>query len=164
MTKLIPLMMELIIILIKKLQKPYPPQPQSLGKISGNELRPLIREQLPKGNIHIGDYDLELTSVEEATRFLKWYHDKHPYTQDAYDCDKYAWVQRAEALKWMHGKFIWGYIEGSGLDPEYEFPEHGFNFIVDYNKQIYIADELAVAAPDDDFAPIYPIKATLIKA
>ena len=149
---------------ICKALSPELKQPESLGKISSTELRTMLREQFPEAMIHIGDYELELTSVEECTRFLKWYHDTHPYTGDEYDCEDFAWVQRAEALKWMHGKFIWGYIEGSGLDPKYAFPAHGFNFIVNDQKQIYICDELCVAAPDNEFIPIYSIKAYWVKA
>jgi len=140
----------------------YPAPPLSLGRIDANRVRYILRQWCPNAHIEIGDWDLELTSVEECERFLKYYHDKHPYTYDEYDCDKYAWLQRGEAIKWMDGKFSFGYIEAQGKDAKYRFNNHGFNFIIDFNEKVHICDELEVAAPADKFVEAYEVEASLL--
>jgi len=138
----------------------FPPEPpESLGRITIVELRSLLEAHFPQASIHLGDADYQLTSCEEYLRFLKWYHDSHPYTWDAYDCEVFAWVMRAEALKWMHGEFIFGHIISEGLDEEYSFPNHGFNFVLNNEKKLYFCDELCVAAPRDGLMEMYPVRA-----
>jgi len=135
-----------------------PKPPKSLGKATGAQLRNLLRAGAGSATILITDKDYELTSLDEYRRFLKWYHDTHKYTWDDYDCDDFSWIMRAEALKWMHGKFPFGHIYASGLDIRYSFPNHGFCFVIDYHLEVYICDELEVAAPKDDFAETYPMQ------
>lgn len=137
-----------------------PPPPQSLGRIEASELRPILQDAFGT-RPHLGSYSWELTSVAECKRFLDWYHDAHPYTLDEYDCNVYAWLMVAWALKWMNGKFPWGYIWAASKVPEYSFPAHGFCFILSYEKKIYFCDELCVAAPNNDFEPMYPVVASL---
>ena len=133
--------------------------PVCQDKITAYDLGRLLREYFPDAHyIGFGDADYELMSCEDCKRFLKWYHDKHPYTYDEYDCEVYAWVMRAEALKWMHGKFVFGHIEAAGLDDKYNFPNHGFNFLVNGEHKIFFMDELSVAAPRDDLEPFYEVK------
>lgn len=140
-----------------KKQKMLTP-PKSLGKISSRELRGILRVLAPTCPIFISDHDYELTSLDEYKRFLKWYHDTHKYTWDDYDCDDFSWLMRAEALKWMGGKFPFGHIYASGLDIHYRFPNHGFNFVIANDKKVYICDELCVSAPEDELIPIYPLQ------
>lgn len=141
-----------------------PAKPKSLGVIKRAELRTLLQQHFPNADIHLGDADYELTSCDEWLHFMKWYHDRHKYSWDEYDCDKFAWIMRAEAIKWMDGKFVFGYIEAEGIDEEHSFPNHGFCFIINEQEQIYFCDELCVAAPNDDLEPVYPVRAYLVKA
>lgn len=141
----------------------YPTPPMSYSSITSSELRNVLHAN-GLYSIHLGSTSYELSSLSEYKRFLQWYRDKHPYTLDEYDCNVYALVQMAEASKWMHGKFVWGLEWGEGLDPNYTFPNHGFNFIVDYLKNVYFCDELRVAAPHDDFIKAYEIKSNLTMA
>lgn len=138
-------------------QDKYPAPPQSLGKATGAQLRNLLRVSAGSACIYITDKNYELTSLDEYRRFLKWYHDSHKYTWDDYDCDDFSWLMRAEALKWMGGKFPFGHIYAEGLDISYKFPNHGFDFVVTNELKVYICDELCVAAPYDDFVKTYPM-------
>ena len=148
----------------KKKENPSPPL--SLGRIESGELYTILQAAFPRVNptlaIKLGSAAWELTSLDEYKRLLKWYRDTHKYTWDEYDCNVYGWVMTAEALKWMHGKFPWGYIWAGSNDPEYPFPSHGFCFILDHEKKLYFCDELCVAAPNDEFEPLYPVSANLI--
>lgn len=140
-------------------QLTLPPPPQSLGRITANDMLLTLR---PFGIVAaLGSYDWELTSNEENQRFLDWYRDTHPYKLDEYDCNVYAWEMTAAALKWMNGKFPWGLIWASSDDPEYAFPSHGFCFMVNYKLEVYFCDELEMAAPRDKFEPAYPVNASL---
>lgn len=149
--------------LFKEQPQPLEP-PQALGRISAIELRGLLQVFFPGAHISLGDYDYELMSCDDCRRFLKWYHDKHPYTWDEYDCEVFAWVMRAEALKWMHGKFVFGYIEAEGFDDNYSFQKHGFCFLIDYRRNAFFCDELCVAGPADNLEPFYSVKAYEVKA
>jgi hypothetical protein len=111
-----------------------------------------------------GDAMYLLMTKEEAQSFLDWYQDKHSYTWDDYDCDKFAWVMRAEAIKWMGGKYAWGYIEAEGIDPAWAFPNHGFCFLVTDDYQVGFCDELEMAAPKDTLIDAYEIKCHMAKA
>ena len=131
-----------------------PAPPESMGTATGAQLRSLLRVNAGDACIYVTDKDYELTSLDEYRRFLKWYCDTHPYTPDEYDCDDFSWVMRAEALKWMHGKFPFGHIYAESK----KFPNHGFNFVVDVSLKIYICDELGLASPKDEFIPIYSMQ------
>jgi hypothetical protein len=144
--------------------------PRSLGRIHILELRHLLASAFPEAQvvvpgryIHVGDWDYELTSRHEWLRFLRWYRDRHPYTYDEYDCEVFAWVMRAEALKWMHGKFVFGHIIAEGIDEEHKFENHGFCFIVDQHRRIYFCDELQLAAPRDELIEAYPVRAQKVE-
>jgi len=139
-----------------------PAPPHSLKTIDGNRMRAIL-ESVGLRDIHLGSWQYELSSIEEYTRFLKWYHDKHPYSLDEYDCNVFALVLHAEAAKWMDGKFAWGHIWAEGIDEDYEFPNHGFNLVVDYNEHVYFCDELELAAPGDEFVPAYAVKSNLVE-
>jgi len=142
-----------------KAKKEYPSLPERLGEIDIAELYTILQTTCPDAR-HYGvmDAHYELTSLDEYRRFLKWYHDTHKYTWDEYDCSDYAWLMRAEALKWMSAKFPFGWIWASGQDEEYRFPSHGFNWVLDHNRKLYFCDELCVAAPNDDFIEFYPVE------
>jgi len=137
----------------------YPAPPQKMGEITATELSPILKAQFPGAHISFGNSNYELMGIYDCLRFLDWYQDTHPYTLDEYDCNVYAWIMRAEALKWMHGKFVFGYIEAEGIEPEYTFVNHGFCFLVNWNHKIFYMDELCVAAPADDLEPAYAVKA-----
>lgn len=135
-----------------------PEPPECLGTATGAQLRGLLRVNAGDACLYVTDKDYELTSLDEYKRFLKWYCDLHPYTLDEYDCDDFSWVMRAEALKWMHGKFPFGHIYAEGMDIGYKFPNHGFNFVIANDMRVYICDELEVSAPKDELIPIYPMQ------
>ncbi len=138
----------------------YPEPPATQGTITGDELRALL-QGAGFNSIHIGDHDYSLMSCDDCRRFLTWFDDTVRYTLDDYDCEDKAWAMRSEALKWMKGVFQFGYVWAGGEDPNYQFPNHGFCFLVDSNRDIYYCDELCVAAPNDDLEPFYPIDCEL---
>ena len=109
------------------------------------------------------DSEYKLLPYDELVRFLSWYKDNHGYTLDDYDCDKYAWVMRAEAIKWTEGKYAWGYLEGEGIDPTWMFPNHAFCFIVTDDLSVWFVDELELAAPKDEPMEAYPLKVYMAK-
>ena len=134
------------------------PPPEALGEIGATEFYSILLAQCPSAR-HYGvmDAHYELTSLDAYRRFLKWHHDTYRYSWDEYDCDDFSWILRAEAVRWMRGKFPFGWIWASGKDEEYKFPSHGFNWVLDCDKRLYICDELCVAAPHDDFIEFYPV-------
>jgi len=145
----------------------YPKPPKTLAEISGSELKALLR---PYG-IYLkrpSDYDYELPSKADLARFLHWYKANaqikpSDYTADDLDCDDFAWIMRAEALKWMRGECVFGYIEASSTDENYPFPMHGFCFMVDWNNNVYFADQLEVAASVDGLDPAYEVYSQDVK-
>jgi len=144
---------------------PMPPMPRSVKKITGTELNALLVKYgitLAGGS---GDAEYLLMAKSEGQAFLDWYRDANPYTADDYDCEDFAWVMRAEAIKWMKGKYQWGYIEAEGIDEVfYNFPNHGFCFVVFDDLSVWFCDELALAAPMDYFTEAYKIKCHMAKA
>jgi len=137
-----------------------PSPPAVLGSISGTELYTVLYAAGLR-NINLGSAAYNLTSLIECRRFLKWYHDLESYVLDNYDCNLFALAQMTAAGKWMHGELVWGMLWGAGIDPEYQFPSHGFNFILNERKVVYFCDELEVAAPRDNFIEAYEIKSQL---
>ncbi len=142
-----------------------PPAPAGGPVITGTELNALLA---PYGIIlsgGSGDFNYKLMTKAEGQVFLDWYRDLHPYTDDDYDCEDFAWCMRAAALKWMHGEYAWGYIEAEGLgEITCNFPNHGFCFLVFEDKTVWYCDELALAAPEDEFYEAYRIKCNMAKA
>lgn len=143
---------------LAKYQLPTPPQ--ALGTIDANRLSVILRNA-GLSNINPGSSSYKLTSLDECRRFLRWYRDLHPYTLDDYDCNVFSLEQFATAVKWGNGEFAWGWEWASGKDPDYQFPSHGFNFVVDFNEKVYFCDELEVAAPKDDFVEVYEVESYL---
>ncbi len=141
----------------------FPEPPQGQVTITGNEVFNLL---LPYGiNIAGGmsDYAYLLMTKGEANRFMSWYKKNAPikpgdYTPDDLDCDDFAWIMRAYALIWSKGKYLWGYTESESADPEYPFPNHGFDFLIIDDKTVWFADALSVAAPDEEIGEAFPVK------
>ena len=129
----------------------YPDPPKSTKTITWVRIRELLKPY----DIDLRsplDYDYEAPSKTDYGRFLKWYKDSHPYDK-FYNCDAFAWVMVAEALKWMHGVCPFGYVEASSIDENYPFPMHAFCFVVDWNEKVWFCDELEVAASKDKLDP-----------
>lgn len=137
-----------------------PDPPAVLGTISGVELYTVLYTAGLR-NINLGSAVWSLTSLAECRRFLKWYRDLEPYILDDYDCNWFALAQMAAAGKWMHGRMVWGMLWGGGIDPEYQFPNHAFNFVLSQDRVVYFCDELEVAASRDDFIEAYEIQSYL---
>lgn len=146
----------------------FPEPHQGTVTITGNEVFNILR---PYGIVLSGgteDWEYKLMSREEANCFVKWYKDNAPikpskYTPDNLDCGDFAWIMRAFALIWSEGKYLWGYIEAEGIDPEYQFPNHGFCFLIINDKTVCFADALSVAAPDDEIMEAYVVKCNMAK-
>ncbi len=144
-----------------------PALPRITGEISDTELYKLLLakfggESMPY--VRLLDERYDLTSLAEYQRFLAWYKDTDPYYRDDYDCEDFAWLLRAAALRWMQGRLPVGWICASGSEEGQPFEEHGFNFVVDERLDIYLCDELCVVAPEDEFMLVYPVKASTILA
>ena len=145
---------------------PLPPESQVY--IDANELSRILQ---PYGIVMSGttsDFGYLLMTKEEANRFVAWYKENAPikpaeYTQDDLDCDDFAWIMRAYALKWSNGTHLWGYTESESADPNYPFPSHGFCFLVIDDKTVWFADALGLAAPDDEINEAYPVKCYMAK-
>ena len=146
----------------------FPLPPESLVTINAAEVFNLL---LPYG-INISgtteDYEYYLMSKEEANRFVAWYHENAPikpkdYTGDDLDCGDFGWIMRAYALVWSKGKYLWGYTESESNDPDYLFPNHGFDFLILGDKSVWFADALRVAAPDDEIGEAFPVKCYMAK-
>lgn len=141
----------------------FPPPPVSTVSVNANDVLLLLQ---PYGiNIAgtLGDFNYLLMTKEEANRFMAWYKENAPikpsdYTPDDLDCDDFAWIMRAWALIWSKGKYLWGYTESESTDPEYPFPNHGFDFLIIDDRTVWFADALSVAAPDDEINEGYPVK------
>ena len=154
------------------LEKPsglvFPDPPQSLVTITANEAFNLL---LPYGINIAGsteDWEYLLMTRGEANRFMTWYKKNAlikpgDYTPDGLDCGDFAWIMRAFALIWSKGKYLWGYTESESDDPEYPFPDHGFDFLIIDDKTVWFADQLSVAAPDDEIMEAYPVKCYMAK-
>ena len=154
-------LLEVLTNLIGNSSKELPEPPKSTKSIAWVRLRELLK---PYG-IDLRsplDYDYEAPSKADYERFLKWYKDSHPYDK-FYNCDAFAWVMMAEALKWMHGKAPFGYVEASSVDENYSFPMHAFCVVVDWNENVWYCDELEVAAYKDKLYPAYKINCQDIK-
>lgn len=139
----------------------YPKPPKIVAVITSVQLQQLLK---PYGiNLRCpSDYEYGLCSKSDWQRFLIWYKANAPvkpsdYTRDNFDCDDFAWILRAEALKWMKGECIFGYIEASSTDENYAYPMHGFCFMVDWNNNVYFADHLEVAASLTELDPAYEV-------
>ena len=139
----------------------YPEPPKILATITGAELRELLK---PYGIDlkYPSDWKYGLPARSDYIWFLTWYKVHAPikpseYTDDARDCDDFAWVMKAYATLWMEGKCPFGYVEASSIDENYKYPMHAFCFMVDWNKKVYFVDPLEVAAPDDDTYPAYVV-------
>ncbi len=146
----------------------FPAPPESAASITANDVFNLL---LPYGiNISgsTGDWEYLLMSKEEANRFMAWYKENAPikpgdYTPDDMDCDKFAWIMRAWALLWSKCKYLWGYVEAESIDPDYPFPNHGFDFVILSDRTVWFADQLEVAGPDDAIIEAYPVKSYAAK-
>lgn len=152
---------------VKKVESPAAP-PKTLAIMSGAELTNLLATYGIKIKYPL-DWMYDLMSVADCERFLKWYKENRPikpseYTDDNLDCDKFAWVMRAYALLWMRGKCVFGYMEAESAEPEFKYPNHGFCFMVAYNKKVYYCDPLEVAAPDDKLEPAHQVKSHWARA
>jgi len=139
----------------------YPEPPKIVAVITGQELQQLLK---PYGINLICplDYEYGLPGKDDLVRFLKWYKDNAPikpsdYRQDNLDCDDFAWIMRAYFLIWCKGECPGIYIEASSVDENYQYPMHGFFSMVDWNKNVYFADHLEVAAPVDELYPAYKV-------
>jgi len=145
--------------------KPMPEPPSEGVSITGTALNALLA---PYGIVLSGgpcDWEVLLMKREDGQRFLDWYRDRHPYTADDYDCEDFAWCMRAGALRWMGGRYVWGYIEAEGLgEITYKFSNHGFCFLVFDDLSVWFCDELALAAPEDEFMEAYKINCHMAKA
>lgn len=147
---------------LSKLRKTYYPKPpRTLAEISGAQIISLLK---PYGiNLRCPlDAEYGLPSKEDWHRFLRWYKANAPvkpsdYTVDNFDCDDFAWIMRAEALKWMKGECVFGYVEASSVDENYPYPMHAFCFFVDWNSHVYFTDHLEVAASVDGLDPAYEV-------
>ena len=135
--------------------------PKTLANITGQELKDLLK---PYGiNLKgYSDFEYGLPSKADLERFLKWYKSNAPikpsdYTPDDLDCDDFAWIMRAYALLWMKGVCPFGYIEAASTDENYNYPMHGFCFMVDWNNNVYFADHLELAATCDKPYPAYEV-------
>ena len=138
------------------------PPPRTLGTISAMGLMQLLAPYGIKMYCTV-DADYELPPRSEYIRFLKAYKDPLEYTTDNYDCDKFAWVMRAEVIKWSKGKIPFGYMEAAGAEEGYKYPNHGFCFFVDNTLQVYYVDELEVAGPKDDGEPAHMVKCNVAR-
>lgn len=154
--------------LIRSRKTYYPKPPKVLATISALQLRRLLS---PYGiNIRCpADHYYGLPSKSDWVRFLIWYKNNAPikpseYTTDDRDCDDFAWVLRAEALKWMEGKCVFGYVEAFSINENYPFPMHAFCFTVDWNYNIFFIDHLEVAASLVDLDPAYEVHSQEAKA
>lgn len=134
-----------------------PSPPKHLGTITYSRLHSKLYLLHIGGFIGVMDREYKLTSKEECERFLRWYRSNHPYTK-YWNCETFAWMMRAKALEWGNGEFIWGWIWGEGIDENYQFLSHGWNWIMDYREDIYFCDELEVAAPRDKCEEFYMVK------
>jgi len=150
---------------VAELEGNLPEPPSGGGKITSAEIHNLLRSCGIIISGSTSDRETLLLRRQDAQRFLDWYRDTHPYTADKYDCDKYAWCMRAAAIKWTHGEYLWGYIDGEGLgEINYAFPSHGWNFVIFDDLSVWFCDELALAAPEDEFYEAYKIKCYSAKA
>lgn len=146
----------------------FPAPPTSIITINANEIFTLL---LPYGINIVGgmsDWEYRLMTHEDANRFMKWYKQNAPikpsdYTPDDRDCDDFGWFMRTFALWWSESKYLWGYTESESADPEYPFPNHGFDFLIISDKTVWFADQLGVAAPDDEIMEAYTIKCNMAK-
>lgn len=146
----------------------FPEPPKSLATITGLQLRDILK---PYGiNLRCPlDSLYGIPSKSDWLRFLLWYKANAPikpseYTQDDLDCDDFAWIMRAEALKWMRGQCVFGYIEAASVDENYQYGMHGFCFFVDWHRNVYFADHLLVAAGLTDLEPAYEVQCQDVKA
>jgi len=134
-----------------------PSPPKELGRITFSEFYSILYQLHIGGHLGVMDEEYKLTSVEEYERLLKWYQSNHPYTK-YWNCDTFAWMMRAKMLEWCNGEFPCGWIWASSTDKNYPFGPHGFNWVLDYQKKLYICDDLEVAAPKDKCWEFYPVK------
>jgi len=146
----------------------FPDPPKSTVTIDANHVSELLRPYGITISGTTGDFTYLLMTRKEANRFMRWYKKNAPikpgdYTQDDLDCDDFAWIMRAYALIWSKGRYLWGYIEAEGADSEYHFPNHGFCFTIIDDYQVYYADQLSVAAPDDEVSEAFPVKSYAAK-
>lgn len=146
----------------------YPKPPKTLAEISGAQLISLLKPYRINLRCPL-DYEYGLPSKQDWLRFLLWYKANAPikpsdYTPDDLDCDDFAWIMRAEALKWMKGVCPFGYIEASSVDENYAYPMHGFCFFVDWNNNVYFTDPLEVAASLTELDPAYDVSCQDAKA
>lgn len=163
------LLRKLLSLLLSSSRKSkYPAPPKTLALIPGIELQELLKTH----GINIKypvDRMYDLMSKTDCERFLKWYKINAPikpsdYTDDDLDCDDFGWIMRAYALLWMKGKCVFGYVEAESAEPDYKYPNHGFCFMVDWNKKVYYCDQLTVAAPDDKLEPAHQVKSYWARA
>jgi len=136
--------------------------PKYVSSITGQELLPLLQEQFGVDcDLSIGDARFMITTDAEILRFLKWYKDPNLYIADEYDCDKFAWLMRAAAITWSHGKLPFGYLVGTGNMErgKHWFGCHAWNFTINERHEIKFCDELGVAAPKDRLEPAFKITA-----
>ena len=146
----------------------FPEPPQSKVVINANEVFNLLR---PYGINIAGsteDWEYLLPTRAEANRFMAWYKTNAlikpgDYTPDDLDCGDFAWIMRAFALIWSKGKYLWGYTESESADENYPFPNHGFCFVITDDKRVWFADQLQVAAPDDEIMEAYPVNCFMAK-
>jgi len=141
----------------------FPEPPRSTVTIDAYHAVELLRPYGITISGTTGDFTYLLMTRKEANRFMRWYKKNAPikpsdYTQDDLDCDDFAWIMRAYALIWSKGKYLWGYVEAEGADPEYHFPNHGFCFTITHDCAVWFADALRVAAPDDEVMEAYAVK------
>ena len=145
----------------------YPKPPKSLATITGLQLKELLK---PYGiNLRCPlDTLYGLPSKQDWLRFLVWYKANAPVKPSEYteyfNCDAFAWVMTAEALKWMKGECVFGYIEAASIDENYQYPMHAFCFCVDWHHNVYFTDHLEVAAGIADLDPAYEVYCQDVKA
>lgn len=153
----------------EQVPEPFPAPPTGTVTIDANALMGLLRPYGITLSGGTGDYLYKLMTDADAERFLKWYQENarikpEDYTPDDRDCDKYAWEMRAQALYWSNYEYVWGYIEAEGRDPAYQFPNHGYCFVVNENYQVKFCDVLEIAGPDDELGEAFEIKCNSAKA
>lgn len=138
-----------------------PAVPTILATISGFELAALLKPYGIEAK-YPTDYVYGLPDRKALLKFLAWYKKNAPiepkdYSDDALDCDDFAWVKRAYALLWMKGECVFGYVEAGSTDEAYKYPLHAFLFTMDNTRTLYFNDPLGVAAPEHDLYPAYEV-------
>lgn len=128
---------------------PSPPICQRV--VSGPALREVLRPISNGCPIFVGDYDYELPPLEEYQRFLNWFNSKFNYTGDNWNCENFSLELWYFMSRWSEGKSPSGHVYAQGSNKSYNFPNHGFNFVIDENLVIAYCDELQLAAPHDSF-------------